>query len=197
MRRGGPPGAANSGQPPRRDGRRRARTSWRLTAALLAGRVASALSRRPGPWRRHRHRRPRRAAHRPERPPPPERGAAPRRDPRLGHQRQDHHHPPARTLLGGQWAAHRPQPRRRQPAHRARQRVAQAADRRGRPRADVGLFEVDEATVPHALPQTRPRVVLLTNIFRDQLDRYGEVHFVADLWRDGARSACHSTATSC
>lgn len=52
----------------------------------------------------------------------------------------------------------------------------------GWPRADVGLFEVDEATVPAALREIRPRAVLLTNIFRDQLDRYGEVHFVADLW---------------
>jgi UDP-N-acetylmuramyl tripeptide synthase len=52
----------------------------------------------------------------------------------------------------------------------------------GWPQADVGLFEVDEATVPAALQQIRPRLVLLNNIFRDQLDRYGEVHFVADLW---------------
>jgi UDP-N-acetylmuramyl tripeptide synthase len=52
----------------------------------------------------------------------------------------------------------------------------------GWPVADVGLFEVDEATVPAALREIRPRAVLLTNIFRDQLDRYGEVHFVANLW---------------
>ena len=57
----------------------------------------------------------------------------------------------------------------------------------GWPRADVGLFEVDEATVPAALREIRPRAVLLTNIFRDQLDRYGEVHFVADLWAKAIR----------
>jgi UDP-N-acetylmuramyl tripeptide synthase len=61
--------------------------------------------------------------------------------------------------------------------------LAQAADVWGRPRADVGLFEVDEATLPHALPPIRPRVVVLTNIFRDQLDRYGEVDTVAERWR--------------
>jgi lipid II isoglutaminyl synthase (glutamine-hydrolysing) len=61
--------------------------------------------------------------------------------------------------------------------------LAQAADVRGRPCADVGLFEVDEATLPHALLPTRPRVVVLSNIFRDQLDRYGEVHYVAEVWR--------------
>ena len=57
----------------------------------------------------------------------------------------------------------------------------------GWPRADVGLFEVDEATVPAALREIRPRAVLLTNIFRDQLDRYGEVHFVAELWAKAIR----------
>jgi lipid II isoglutaminyl synthase (glutamine-hydrolysing) len=62
--------------------------------------------------------------------------------------------------------------------------VAQATDWQARPRGDVGLFEVDEATVPRALEHIAPRVLLLHNIFRDQLDRYGEVHFVAGLWRD-------------
>lgn len=61
--------------------------------------------------------------------------------------------------------------------------LAAEADWQGRPRADLGLFEVDEATLPHAVPPTRPRVVVLTNIFRDQLDRYGEVHYVAEVWR--------------
>src|SRR5262249_4074806 len=61
--------------------------------------------------------------------------------------------------------------------------AAQGTDWRGAPRADVGVFEVDEATVPAALRHIEPRVLLLLNIFRDQLDRYGEVHFVANLWR--------------
>ncbi len=64
--------------------------------------------------------------------------------------------------------------------------VAQATDWQARPRGDIGLFEVDEATVPGALQHIQPRVLLLHNIFRDQLDRYGEVHFVAGLWRDAA-----------
>jgi lipid II isoglutaminyl synthase (glutamine-hydrolysing) len=65
--------------------------------------------------------------------------------------------------------------------------VAQGTDWRARPRGDVGLFEIDEATVPAALRHIQPRVLLLHNIFRDQLDRYGEVHFVAELWRDAIR----------
>jgi UDP-N-acetylmuramyl tripeptide synthase len=52
------------------------------------------------------------------------------------------------------------------------------------PDADIGLFEVDEATLPAALGAITPRAVVITNLFRDQLDRYGEVHFVAGLWRD-------------
>src|SRR5947209_1904108 len=67
--------------------------------------------------------------------------------------------------------------------------IAQNTDLRGRPLGDVGLFEVDEATVPGALEHIRPRVLLLHNIFRDQLDRYGEVHFVAGLWRTAASRA--------
>ena len=66
--------------------------------------------------------------------------------------------------------------------------VAQATDWQARPRGDVGLFEVDEATVPRALQHIRPRVLLLHNVFRDQLDRYGEVHFVAGLWHDAVKS---------
>ena len=66
--------------------------------------------------------------------------------------------------------------------------LVQDADPWGDPRADLGLFEVDEATLPHALPQVSPRVVILTNIFRDQLDRYGEVHYVAEVWRTALAS---------
>jgi lipid II isoglutaminyl synthase (glutamine-hydrolysing) len=60
--------------------------------------------------------------------------------------------------------------------------VAQGTDWQAHPRGDVGLFEVDEATVPGALEHIQPRVLVLHNIFRDQLDRYGEVHYVANLW---------------
>lgn len=55
----------------------------------------------------------------------------------------------------------------------------------GVPRADIGLFEVDEATLPTAIAQLQPRLVVLTNIFRDQLDRYGEVQFIYETWRQG------------
>jgi UDP-N-acetylmuramyl tripeptide synthase len=53
----------------------------------------------------------------------------------------------------------------------------------GRVRADLGLFETDEAALPQALAETLPRLVLLHNLFRDQLDRYGEVDTIASIWR--------------
>ncbi|MHB8780575.1 MAG: MurT ligase domain-containing protein [Candidatus Geothermincolia bacterium] len=53
--------------------------------------------------------------------------------------------------------------------------LAQGSDLRGRPRGDIGLFEVDEATLPAALERLQPRLVVVTNLFRDQLDRYGEL----------------------
>ncbi|MCY0886757.1 MAG: MurT ligase domain-containing protein [Firmicutes bacterium] len=42
-------------------------------------------------------------------------------------------------------------------------------------RPDAALFETDEATVPRAAALVHPRVLLVTNFFRDQLDRYGEL----------------------
>lgn len=50
--------------------------------------------------------------------------------------------------------------------------------------SSVGVFEVDEATLPAAIAAAAPRVVALGNLFRDQLDRYGEVDWVAALWRE-------------
>lgn len=48
---------------------------------------------------------------------------------------------------------------------------------------DWAIFEVDEATVPEVSKQTQPKIVLLMNLFRDQLDRYGELEKLAKLWR--------------
>jgi len=48
----------------------------------------------------------------------------------------------------------------------------------------LGLFEVDEAALPELAVAIRPRVVCLGNLFRDQLDRYGELELIAERWRD-------------
>ena len=50
-------------------------------------------------------------------------------------------------------------------------------------RAELGLFEVDEGALPEAVARLRPRVITLGNLFRDQLDRYGELEIVAERWR--------------
>lgn len=50
---------------------------------------------------------------------------------------------------------------------------------RGETRGDAALFEVDEASLPRVLRRVRPRVVVVTNLFRDQLDRYFEIDQLA------------------
>lgn len=49
------------------------------------------------------------------------------------------------------------------------------------------VLEVDEAAFARIATDLQPRVVLVTNLFRDQLDRYGEVDLVAEHWRDSLR----------
>jgi UDP-N-acetylmuramyl tripeptide synthase len=65
--------------------------------------------------------------------------------------------------------------------------LVDGGDLKGRPRGDSALFETDEAVMPRILADVRPRVVVLTNLFRDQLDRYGEVDYVAGIWREAVR----------
>jgi UDP-N-acetylmuramyl tripeptide synthase len=52
------------------------------------------------------------------------------------------------------------------------------------PGAELGLLEVDEGALPDVLRRVHPRAVLLGNLFRDQLDRYGELERVAEGWRE-------------
>jgi UDP-N-acetylmuramyl tripeptide synthase len=54
----------------------------------------------------------------------------------------------------------------------------------GQPRGDVGVIEADEAALPAIVAALRPRYILLNNLFRDQLDRYGELDTIARLWRE-------------
>jgi lipid II isoglutaminyl synthase (glutamine-hydrolysing) len=59
-----------------------------------------------------------------------------------------------------------------------------AASRRGRLTGDLGLFEVDEFWLGPVVEELAPRAILLGNLFRDQLDRYGELEIIADRWAD-------------
>ena len=84
---------------------------------------------------------------------------------------------------------------------------AAAADLRGRPLrgrktpdhpadadADRGsglyaVIECDEGALRHVAPLLHPRVIVVTNLFRDQLDRYGEVMHTLEAVREGIRLA--------
>jgi len=46
-------------------------------------------------------------------------------------------------------------------------------------KADWGVFEIDEASLPRAIKEIQPRATLVMNLFRDQLDRYGELESIA------------------
>ncbi|MBI3282815.1 DUF1727 domain-containing protein [Candidatus Curtissbacteria bacterium] len=48
---------------------------------------------------------------------------------------------------------------------------------------NIGLWEVDEATLPEAIENTKAKIIVLLNLFRDQLDRYGEVDTVRAKWQ--------------
>lgn len=50
--------------------------------------------------------------------------------------------------------------------------------------AALGLLEVDEFVLPEIMRRARPRAVCLGNLFRDQLDRYGELEHIAERWRE-------------
>ena len=60
--------------------------------------------------------------------------------------------------------------------------------------AELGLFEVDEAALPEVASRLRPRVLCLGNLFRDQLDRYGELELVAQRWRTAVSGLPRSSA---
>ncbi len=47
----------------------------------------------------------------------------------------------------------------------------------------VAVLEIDEAALPQVVQMVAPRVAVFTNLFRDQLDRYGEVDSVVTYWK--------------
>ncbi len=111
----------------------------------------------------------------------------------LGHQRQDDDAPrwsPRSSSAAGARLVH----------NRAGANMAggvagallEAAGRGGSIAGDTGLFEVDEFWLDRLVPQLHPRALLLGNLFRDQLDRYGELETIADRWaRRRRRGAGH------
>ena len=57
----------------------------------------------------------------------------------------------------------------------------------------ISIFEVDEAVVPHIIEAVPLRVAVFTNLFRDQLDRYGEVDSVSTRWQRAVNGLPAST----
>jgi len=62
-----------------------------------------------------------------------------------------------------------------------------AARPRGAIAGELGLFEVDELWLAGLAEQLRPRAIVLGNLFRDQLDRYGELDTIAERWEQVLR----------
>ena len=72
--------------------------------------------------------------------------------------------------------------------------LLEQVDFRGRPRWPtnaLGVLELDEAQLISSLVRINPRVVVLTNLFRDQLDRYGELDALGVEWPRRWPSATH------
>ncbi|MCA9806895.1 MAG: DUF1727 domain-containing protein [Cyanobacteria bacterium HKST-UBA06] len=63
--------------------------------------------------------------------------------------------------------------------------LIEATSLAGQLNADVGIFEVDEASLPQCALEIRQDWTLVTNLFRDQLDRYGELDTTAKLIEQG------------
>ena len=59
------------------------------------------------------------------------------------------------------------------------------ANLHGRLQAGMLVAEVDEGALAQVVPELAPRAVLILDLFRDQLDRYGELHAVSDRVRVG------------
>ncbi|MFL5758119.1 MAG: MurT ligase domain-containing protein [Thermomicrobiales bacterium] len=62
---------------------------------------------------------------------------------------------------------------------------ADTASISGDPGGETGVIETDEAAFPEIVRLVKPKIVLLNNLFRDQLDRYGELDTIAKKWRSG------------
>lgn len=67
-----------------------------------------------------------------------------------------------------------------------------STDKNGQLDADYACIEVDEIASVKVLPQLKPDCALLTNISRDQLDRFGEV----DITYNTVKGAINSTPTT-
>jgi len=58
------------------------------------------------------------------------------------------------------------------------------SDLYGKLNYDFAIFEIDENALPHILRECKPDYLVLLNLFRDQLDRYGEINTIVANWKN-------------
>ncbi len=63
----------------------------------------------------------------------------------------------------------------------------------GKPKKKYAVIECDEGALKQVVPKIRPKVIVVTNLFRDQLDRYGEVMHTVEQIRMGIKQVPEAT----
>ncbi len=63
----------------------------------------------------------------------------------------------------------------------------------GKLKADFAIFEVDENNLPLVLEEVTPAAIIALDLFRDQLDRYGELDSIAKKWIESIKHLPSST----
>jgi len=63
----------------------------------------------------------------------------------------------------------------------------------GKIKKQVAIFEVDEFNFPLIIDEFLPQMVVVLNLFRDQLDRYGEVNTIASRWLSALKRLSQTT----
>ncbi|MGA2967563.1 MAG: MurT ligase domain-containing protein [Candidatus Levyibacteriota bacterium] len=58
------------------------------------------------------------------------------------------------------------------------------SDLSGKLNSDFAIFEIDENTLPQITKIIEPDFIIALNLFRDQLDRYGEIDTIARKWKE-------------
>lgn len=58
---------------------------------------------------------------------------------------------------------------------------------------DFAVFEIDENSLPLILNNINPEIIILLNLFRDQLDRYGEVNIISEKWKKSLEKLNHKS----
>ena len=69
----------------------------------------------------------------------------------------------------------------------------QASSWSGKLKSDIAVIEVDEANLPGLLESFSPNIIMLLNLSRDQLDRYGEIEIMLEKWNNALHKLPNKT----